>query len=110
MYKHSHKKNICIKYPAFWAAVIVFMILILFNTYIPVMRSLPDEIGAIAFAAKLVGYDWNYVLTHPEMYYGSWYYLLYISVILYSKRSINTLSMFAGSRCFFACFNSIYSW
>lgn len=35
------------------------------------MRSLPDEIGAIAFAAKLVGYDWNYVLTHPEMYYGS---------------------------------------
>lgn len=41
------------------------------NSKIPVMRSLPDELGAVALAAKSVGYDWTYVLTHPTMYYGS---------------------------------------
>ena len=56
---------------AFVAFLIVFLIQICLNLFIVCMRSLPDEMGAVALAAKWVGYDWNYVLTHPSMYYGS---------------------------------------
>ena len=53
------------------SAAIVFFVLVTFNLLVPCMRSIPDEMGAMAFAADLAGYDWNYVLTHPAKYYGN---------------------------------------
>lgn len=50
---------------------LMFAYHIIFNMQIPCMRSLPDEMGAVALGAKLAGYNWNYVTTHPEVYYGS---------------------------------------
>lgn len=56
---------------AILAAVLVFIVLIVFNLFVPCMRSIPDEMGAMAFAADLNGYNWKYVLTHPAKYYGN---------------------------------------
>lgn len=57
------------------AAILCFFLMLVyhtvFNLSIPCMRSLPDEMGAVALGAKLAGYNWNYVTTHPEVYYGS---------------------------------------
>lgn len=57
------------------AGMICFLLLMIYyiilNLQIPCMRSLPDEMGAVALGAKLAGYQWSYVLTHPTMYYGS---------------------------------------
>lgn len=50
---------------------LMFTYHIIFNVQIPCMRSLPDEMGAVTLGAKLAGYNWNYVMTHPEIYYGS---------------------------------------
>lgn len=56
------------------ASIITFLFLFLFqvflNQYEVVPRSLPDEVGAIAAGAKLAGYDWSYVLSKANMYYG----------------------------------------
>ena len=51
--------------------ITVFVIQAGLNTLVPCMRSLPDEMGAVALAAKAAGYHWDYVLTHPSKYYGS---------------------------------------
>lgn len=56
---------------ALCAFFISFLIQICLNLTVPCMRSLPDEMGAVALAADFAGYNWNYVLTHPSMYYGS---------------------------------------
>ena len=65
------------------AMVIAFVIQIILNQQIKVMRSLPDEMGAIYLAAKLEGYDWSYIMTHPASYYGfSMFPLLYPFFIL----------------------------
>ena len=58
-----------------WIVAIVTFILLLifqivFNKYEVLLRSLPDELGAIAVAAKLSGCDWSYVLSQANMYYG----------------------------------------
>ena len=56
---------------AFVAFIVVFAIQVYFNSYVIILRSLPDEMGAIYMAAKLAGNDWSYVMTHPPMYYGN---------------------------------------
>ena len=57
------------------AAFFSFFFLVVFqitcNLCVVSPRSLPDEIGAIALGARMAGYDWTYVLTHPAYYYGS---------------------------------------
>lgn len=52
-----------------YISIVVFQVIL--NLNIPCMRSLPDEIGAVALGAKLAGLDWSYVLVHPAYYYGS---------------------------------------
>lgn len=74
-----------VRWPALLAALITFIVLICFNLLVPVMRSLPDEMGAVALAANLAGYDWSYVLTHPEMYYGSGTFFLTYPFFIFIK-------------------------
>ncbi|WP_300926346.1 hypothetical protein [uncultured Dubosiella sp.] len=60
------------------AFIISLIIQILWNQFVPIMRSLPDEVGAISFAAYLNGMDWSNVLSNPSMYYGNgMFFLLY---------------------------------
>ncbi len=49
-------------------AILIFQIILNINEIVP--RSLPDEIGALSVAAKLCGYDWSYVLSQANSYYG----------------------------------------
>lgn len=58
-------------FAGFLSFFLLFVYHILFNLQIPCMRSLPDEMGAVALGAKLAGYHWNYVMTQPGLYYGS---------------------------------------
>lgn len=67
---------------------IVFIIQICLNSMVICMRSLPDEMGAVALAASMAGYDWNYVLTHPSMYYGSGTVLLLYPFFALIKNSL----------------------
>lgn len=53
------------------AFIISFVVQIIYNHYVIICRSLPDEMGAIYLASKLAGNDWTYVMTHPAQYYGS---------------------------------------
>ena len=92
------------------ASLIVFIFLCCFNTMVPCMRSLPDEMGAVALAAKWVGYDWSYVLTHPEMYYGSgtailllpFFYLIKDPMILY-QCLLGVAALLHALTAFIAC-------
>lgn len=72
---HYLKKYITDKqkfyFMALSAFLITFAVQIIFNLYVIIFRSLPDEMGAVYFASKLVGNDWSYVMTHPAMYYGN---------------------------------------
>ncbi len=79
--KYSLKKG---PVPIF-AFASVFLFLLLHNLIIPAMRSLPDEMGAIALAADFAGYDWEYVLTHPTLYYGFGGTLLFLPFFLLIK-------------------------
>ncbi len=51
-----------------FVAVLLFQIVLNINEIVP--RSLPDEIGAMAVAARMAGCDWSYVLSQANMYYG----------------------------------------
>ncbi len=68
---NKNRKIIKSRWLGVYAFSIVFLFQVMLNLLIPCMRSLPDEMGAVALAANLSGYDWNFVLTHPPMYYGS---------------------------------------
>lgn len=48
----------------------VWIFQIVLNQWEPVMRSLPDEFGAVAAASYYAGCDWSYVLEQAGMYYG----------------------------------------
>lgn len=50
--------------------LIVFFFQVILNRNEIVPRSLPDEVGSMATAANLAGYDWSYVLSQSNMYYG----------------------------------------
>ena len=62
------KKQLYLSILAFF---ISFVVQIIYNHYVIICRSLPDEMGAIYLASKLAGNDWTYVMTHPAQYYGS---------------------------------------
>lgn len=81
--------------------VLVFILLCLFNQFIPVMRSLPDEMGAVALAANWAGYDWSYVLTHPENYYGSGQAFFLYPVFLLVKDPMIAYQCLLGVGAFF---------
>lgn len=48
-----------------------FFFQLFFNRFSIICRSLPDEMGAMYLASVLAGNDWDYVMTHPAYYYGS---------------------------------------
>lgn len=78
----------------------VFVIQILLNMFIPAMRSLPDEMGAVSYAAYLAGYDWTYVLTHPAMYYGNGMFPFLLPFFLLVKNTSVLLQCLLGMAAF----------
>lgn len=78
----------------------VFMFLVLHNLMIPAMRSLPDEMGAVALAANIAGYDWSYVLTHPTLYYGFGGTLLFLPFFLLIKNPVILYQCLLGCGAF----------
>ena len=78
----------------------VFIMQVCLNTMVICMRSLPDEIGAVALAARFAGYDWNYVLTHPSMYYGSGTALLLYPFFVLVKNPLSLYQCLLGVGAF----------
>ena len=85
-------------------AVIAFLIAlairVILNGLIPVMRSIPDEMGAVALAAKMVGYDWSYVLSHPQNYYGSGNTLFVLPFFVFIKNPVILYQCLLGVSAF----------
>ena len=66
------------KYPEIAAFLLVFLFQLYWNSKVIIMRSLPDEMGAMSFAAYISGRNWNAVLSNPSMFYGNGsFFLLY---------------------------------
>lgn len=86
------------------AGVVCFSLLsvyhIILNLQIPCMRSLPDEMGAVALGAKLAGYNWNYVMTHPEMYYGSANVIFAFPIFLLVKEPVMQYQLLLSAAAF----------
>lgn len=74
-----------VNWVCFFVVVIMFAF---FNLNVPVMRSLPDELGSMAFAAFLNGEDWSSVLSNPSMFYGSGQFFLLYPIFLIAKNPI----------------------
>lgn len=57
--------------PGVVAFIVSLLIMTFLNILVPALRSLPDEMGAMSFAAYLNGNDWSETMSNPSMYYGS---------------------------------------
>ena len=80
--------------------ITVFVIQAGLNTLVPCMRSLPDEMGAVALAAKAAGYHWDYVLTHPSKYYGSGTFPLLYPFFIFIKNPLVLYQFLLGVGAF----------
>ena len=85
---------------ALLAFTMVFVFQIILNLNIPTMRSIPDEIGSMAYAAKITGHNWNYVLTHPSLYYGSGTFLLQLPFFVLVKNPLILYQCLLGVAAF----------
>ena len=73
------------------AFAVSFIFQLLLNRYVTMVRSLPDEMGAVYLAARASGCDWSYVMSHCNRYYGSvmfpllypWFRLIKSPYVLY---------------------------
>jgi hypothetical protein len=74
--------------------ILFFQIILNSNEIVP--RSLPDEIGAMATAAKIAGHDWSYVLSQANMYYGFGTTLLMFPVFVFIKNPLIIYQILLG--------------
>lgn len=61
----------------------LFFFQVFLNLGLKVPHSVPDECGALAYAAKLTGNDWSYIFEKSGLYYGSgttlpFFYVFYL--------------------------------
>lgn len=84
----------------FVAFLVVFVFQIILNRGVLCMRSLPDELGAVAFSADLAGYDWGFVLTHPSYYYGSGTFFLTYPFFVLIKNPVTLYKCLLGVAAF----------
>ena len=71
MYMHDYKKRKNYIIACTFTFLICFIIQVALNGFSIICRSLPDELGAMYLASFLAGNRWQYVMTHPANYYGS---------------------------------------
>ena len=103
------------RYSIWLLCIAVFVLLmsfqIILNKNEVVPRSLPDEIGAMALAAKINGYNWSYVLSKAAKYYGFGTVLPFWWAFKVSDDALDTYQILLGCGAFlrtvpvFFCFS-----
>ncbi len=68
--------------------VTVLFFQIALNMFVEAPQYIPDELGAVSIGARIAGYDWTYILSKRNMYYGYGSATIFFPFFFMTKDSI----------------------